>query len=65
MAEVQRVLPAETREKINSGEGLLVCAYSDPERCKQLPIQGALNLQELESRLTTLPKDQEIIFYCD
>ncbi len=65
MAEVPRIPPAETREEVKSGKGLLVCAYSDPGRCSQLPIQGAMNLQEFESRLAGLPRDQEIIFYCD
>jgi hypothetical protein len=65
MAEVERISPAETREKVKSGQGLLVCGYSDAERCKNYPIEGAISFQEFESRVPAIPKNQETIFYCD
>jgi hypothetical protein len=65
MAEIDRVSPAETHERVSSGQALLVCAYPDAERCKKLHLEGAITFQEFESRLTALQKNQEIIFYCD
>lgn len=64
MGEVVRVLPAEVREELKSGKALFVCAYPDEERFKSLHLEGAISFREFESRLPSLPKDQEIIFYC-
>ncbi len=64
MAEIVRVPPAEVREKLKLGQALLVCAYPSEERFRSLRLEGAISLQEFESRLPSLSKDQEIIFYC-
>ena len=64
MGEVSRISPAEVREKLKSGEVILVCAYPDEERFKSLHLEGAISFREFESRLHSLPKDQEIVFYC-
>jgi len=64
MAEIIRVMPVEVREKLKSGKVLLVCAYPDEERFKSLHLEGTISFREFESRLPSLPKDQEIIFYC-
>jgi hypothetical protein len=64
MAEVQRIGPEEVRERMRSGEALLVCAYDDDEKCGRMRLEGAISLQELESRAATLPRDRELIFYC-
>ncbi len=64
MAEIVRIPPAEVREKLKSGQALLVCAYPSEERFKSLRLEGAISFQEFESKLPSLPKEQEIIFYC-
>lgn len=64
MAEIVRVAPAEVHEQLKSGRALLVCAYPDEERFKSLRLEGAISLPEFESRLLSLSKSQEIIFYC-
>jgi rhodanese-related sulfurtransferase len=64
MAEIIRLPPAEVSEKLKSGQALLVCAYPSEERFRSLRLEGAISLQEFESRVPSLPKDQEIIFYC-
>ena len=64
MAEVQRIGPEEARERMRSGEALLVCAYDDEAKCGRMRLEGAISLQELESRAATLPRDRELIFYC-
>ena len=62
--EVPRVDPAAARGRVQRGEALLVCAYDDAAKCESLRLEGAITLEELTARLASLPKDQELIFYC-
>ncbi len=64
MADVKRVKPEEARQKAQSGEALLVCAYDSEEMCERLRLNGALTLAELKARLPGMSKEQEIVFYC-
>ena len=64
MAEPIRISPEEARPKVTSGSALLVCAYEDEEKCRKVHLEGAIFLTELKSRVSDLPKEQEIIFYC-
>jgi len=64
MAEPIRISPEEARQKVTSGSALLVCAYEDDEKCKRVNLEGAIFLTEFRSKLPSLPKDQELIFYC-
>jgi hypothetical protein len=59
-----RINPEETRQKMESGTALLVCAYDDESRFKQMQLEGAISLSEFKSRLPMLEKNHEIIFYC-
>jgi hypothetical protein len=63
MPDIIRVSPAEVREKLTSGKALLVCAYPDEERFSRMHLDGAISFREFQSRISSLPKDQEIIFY--
>ena len=63
VADMNRINPDEAVEMVKSGKALLVCAYGD-DTCKTILFEGALLRSEFESRLDTLPKTQEIIFYC-
>lgn len=60
--EVRRISTEAARQKVNSGEALLVCAYDDPDMCNRIHLEGAISLDDLNSR--SLDKTQEIIFYC-
>lgn len=64
MAEPARINPREASRKIESGDALLVCGYEDEGKFRDMHLDGAISLQEFESRLPNLSKDQEIIFYC-
>lgn len=64
MAEIVRVGPEEVRPKVEPGETLLVCAYEDDGKFRQIQLSGAISLSEFKSRLPSLPKSQEIVFYC-
>lgn len=54
---------AQARQKSHSGQALLVCAYDDENRCREILLEGSIPLAELEDR--DLPRDAEIVFYCD
>jgi rhodanese-related sulfurtransferase len=60
----KRISVGEARQKVESGSALLVCAYDNDEKFHSMHLQGAISLDELRSRQESLPKDQEIIFYC-
>ena len=62
--EVTRISPQAAYPQITSGRALLVCAYANENTCSTIMLEGAINLQEFESRLAGLKKDQPIIFYC-
>ena len=63
MSEPERISPTEVREKLIAGKALLVCAYEDEAKFKIMQLQGAISLNEFKSKLASLPKDQEIVFY--
>ncbi len=56
MGQAKRVDPGETRRKVEAGEALLVCAYDDEEKCRQLHLQGAMDLKELEEQTRGNPQ---------
>ena len=65
MAEVERISVNDARRKTKSdGGALLVCAYDDEEKCNRMKLDGSISLANLRTRLASVPKDQEIIFYC-
>ena len=59
-----RITPKEVYQKLKSGTTLLVCAYDDEDSFKQMQLEGAISLNKFTSRLPSLSKDQEIVFYC-
>jgi hypothetical protein len=64
MAELTIITADDSYERTKSGEALLVCAYEDKERFENFHLEGAISFREFESRISTLPKDRQIIFYC-
>ncbi len=64
MAEVRRVNPEEARRKVQADEALFVCAYESEDMCGRMRLEGAMTLGELNSRLSGIAREQEIIFYC-
>lgn len=64
MVELTRISPADVRARMQSGRGaLLVCAYEDEAKFTRARLEGAISLQSLQSRLPSLPKETEIVFY--
>lgn len=64
MAEIERIAPEEVYQRLRSGTLLLVCAYEDEEKFKELKLEGAMSLNAFKLKLPTLNKDREIVFYC-
>jgi hypothetical protein len=64
MADTERISPEQARHKVNTNEALLVCAYEDEAKCRMINLDGSISLTSLQSRLGSLTKTQEIIFYC-
>ncbi len=64
MAEPIRISADEARRKVKSGMALLVCAYDDDQAFGKMHLEGAISLSELQAKLPSLSKEQEIIFYC-
>ena len=65
MADVMRITPADARQKVLSGQALLVCAYPNHEKFLQYGLKGAISLSDLHGRENGLDRDREIIFYCN
>ena len=61
--QVERVSVDRAREDVEAGRALLGCAYDDA-KCARIRLDGSITVRELEQRAASLPKDQEIIFYC-
>ncbi|HEV3056980.1 MAG TPA: hypothetical protein VGY48_01975 [Vicinamibacterales bacterium] len=64
MADIERITVEEAHQKVNANHALLVCAYEDEEKCRKVRLEGSLSLTYFQSRLGSLPSNQEIIFYC-
>ena len=64
MTEPIRISPEEAVQEINEESALLVCAYDDDQKFNRLHLKGAISLAEFKSKLPSLSKDKEIIFYC-
>jgi hypothetical protein len=64
MGEPERIKPEEAHQRVESGQAMLVCAYDDEKKCSEIKLEGSISLKELEAKLSSLPKEREIIFYC-
>lgn len=64
MAEPIRIPPEEVREKVTNGNALFVCGYDDADKFRANHLEGAISFDEFKSKLPSIEKDQEIIFYC-
>jgi hypothetical protein len=64
MADIERISVEDARQKVNANEALLVCAYDDEAKCRMANLEGSISLTSFRSRAVSLPKTQEVIFYC-
>ena len=65
MAVPEGIGPKDVRERMRAGSDLmLVCAYDDDAKCRDNHLKGAITFNQFRSRADSLPRDQEIVFYC-
>lgn len=59
-----RIRASEVRRRLETGDDLLlVCAYPDDEKFRQMPIEGAISFREFQARRPRLAHDADIVFY--
>ena len=63
MADIDRISAQQAHIKATSNQALLVCAYEDEAKCRMLNLDGSISFTSFKSRVESLPKSQEIIFY--
>ena len=63
MADIERISAQPTRAKAKANQALLVCAYEDEAKYRMFNLEGSISLASFQSRVASLPKTQEIIFY--
>ena len=63
MNDIARVSPQEAREKVQSGKALLVCAYDNDDKYRQMHLDGSITLSKFKSGIADIEKGREIIFY--
>lgn len=62
---VARAEPAEVWRALTSNdELLLVCAYREDERFRDVALVGAVARSRFDEWIPQLPKEQKIVFYC-
>jgi hypothetical protein len=64
MPDVERISVDEAHKKVAGQQALLVCAYEEEAKCRMINLDGSISLKDFQSRLDSVPKTQEIIFYC-
>lgn len=65
MSEAIRISPEEAHEKVASGKAMLICAYADDAKFDKYFLEGAISLSSFKTKVESLPKNQELIFYCN
>ncbi len=62
--EPERVSANVVKEKVENNSSMLVCAYDDDEKFKNVHLAGAISLNDFKSKANSMDKDQEVFFYC-
>ena len=64
MTRHARISPEVAKNKVKSAEALLVCAYEEDEKFRDMQLEGAVSYKEFKRKVASIPKDREIILYC-
>jgi hypothetical protein len=64
MTDVDRIPADQARAHVARGQAVPVCAYDDDAKCASMRLDGAITMNELRQRLSSIARDQEIILYC-
>ncbi len=60
----ERISAEQAHADVTSGKALLVCGYDSDEKFREHHLPEAISMAEFRKRVDSLPKNQEIIFYC-
>ncbi len=63
MADIDRISAQQAHTNAKSNRALLVCGYEDEAKCRMLNLEGSISFASFKSRVNSLSKSQEIIFY--
>jgi hypothetical protein len=64
VADIERISVKDAHEQVAANQALLVCAYEDDAKCRMVNLDGSISLTSFQSRVGSLPKTQNIIFFC-
>jgi hypothetical protein len=64
MEDIERISVEDAHRKVKANQALLVCAYEDEAKCRMLNLDGSISLTSFQKKAASLPKGQEIIFFC-
>lgn len=63
-ADVPRIKPTDVFDLVEQGDALLICAYSNEDKCRKLRLESALTLGEFKNREPDYDrKDIKLVFY--
>lgn len=65
MAKYDLISAGQAREDVEKNDALLVCAYENEEKFKTNALEEAISLDNFKRKESHLPKEKEIIFYCN
>lgn len=60
----EKINVKQARNDVEVSDALLVCAYDSQEKFEANHLEGAIALDELQSKEDSLSKQRELIFYC-
>jgi hypothetical protein len=64
MTDIERISVEDAHRKLKANHALLVCAYEAEAKCRMLNLDGSISLTSFQREAASLPKSQEIIFFC-
>ena len=64
MSEPARITADVVYREVTAGKALLVCAYDDDEKFRNVHLEGAVSLADFRAKVPELDKGQAIFFYC-
>jgi hypothetical protein len=64
MEDIERISVEEAHRKVKANQALLVCAYEDEAKCRMVNLDGSISLISFQKKAPSLPKSEEIIFFC-
>lgn len=65
MSEIERIEPQPAHQHSRESDALLICAYEDEDKCRDMALSGSIPLARLSGRERELDKGTELIFYCN